>query len=510
MEIVESISCRPIRRLSDLSDSSTNHGDPEIRKRQKTAPKFEPWNQVSFFRRAKTFSRLNWFSMPVELSPLQCARYGWQCVGRNLMSCECCSANLCINFSDSNLIDVKALTRHYTSQLAKAHQQECVWRDNGCPQSFVSLPDDPVMLRGVFRENFTTWVSRNKFIETGVYTYPILHPATRCLLLKCWRKDEDSSNMTPSDLILLAACGWQLRKFDPLKESDGPSGIWVMECSYCVRQVSLKSLDVTTTRKTSITQSSWQEETKETENPSVFYPTNNLFPTDELREPMLFGRPDNAGIMGWGLHEWSSRLEQTQFPRRGLKRPRSVPDISEHVSPVRNTRQVLASPLNPSDISRKRPREILAEEGAALVFQKRSPQKKLKRTVGMTDQDDEKLPSRPKRPLPIEGDYPENRSPSAKKLRTLSPPKKREDVLPGQAKKRHLPDDCNNISMDGNQSVESFNINRNKRFRLASAFHPLEEHTYSCPYVLKKRGKAGWTRVIRALPADPLYYEVSP
>merc|ERR1712060_429601 len=131
------------------------------------------------------------------------------------------------------------------------------------------------------------------------------------------------------------------------------------------------------------------------------------------------------------MGEWSTRLEQTPFPRRGLKRSRSVPDTSEHVSAVHNARHVLASPSNPSDISRKRPREFPAEEEAAVEFQKRSPQKKLKWTVGMTGQDDEKLPSRPKRPLPMEGDYPENRSPSAKKLRTLSPPKKRKDVLPG-------------------------------------------------------------------------------
>lgn len=512
MEIVEPISCRPLRRPLHvgLGDSPT-HGDPGVRKRQKMAPKCEPWNQVSFFSRAKTFSLLNWSSMPVELSPLQCARYGWLCVGRKLMTCECCFATVCINLSNSNLIDVRALTRHYTSQLSKAHQAECVWKDNPCPLSFVSLPDDPVMLRGVFRENFTTWVSQAEFNETGVYKYPALHPETRQLLLECWRKQEDSINSTPSDLILLSACGWRLRKFDPLEERDGPNGIWIMECSYCVRQAAMKSFHVNTTRSTSISEIPWQEESKnETETPSAVYPTHNLFPTEELREPMLFGRPDNAGILGWGLQEWSHPLEPTPLLRRGIKRPRSVPHSTEHVGGGQAMRREFRSSSISSEGSRKRTRESLEEEEASSDFPECSPLKRLKSSIDSIEQDDEKLPSRPKRPRSPGGNSSKECSPSLKKFRTLSPFQEPPPELQQYSKKRYLGEDSSSVSMDSELANQRSNTSRSKRFRRPSTFHPIEEHTYSCPYVLKKIGEAGWMQMIRVLPTDPLYYGYSP
>lgn len=316
--------------------------------------------------------------------------------------------------------------------------------------------------------------------------------------------------MTPSDLILLSACGWRLRKFDPLEERDGPNGIWIMECSYCIRQVLMKSLDVTTTRNTSITESSWQEEAKETETSSGVYPTHNLFPTDELREPMLFGRPDNAGIMGWGLHEWASPVEPTPLPRRGVKRARSVPDTTDHVAGGPAAEREFVPPSIPSDTSRKRPRDTIEEEEASSEVPEHSPSKKLKWNADFIEQDDEMISSRPKRPRSREGDNSEDPTPSPKKHRTVSPLKEPQVVSPHQVKKRHRSEDNNSGLMDAEEAIESSNASRSKRFRRASTFHPLEEHTYSCPYVLKKRGEAGWTHVVRALPTDPLYYGFSP
>ncbi len=41
-------------------------------------PRCRPWDYADFSCRLGSFTTLNWFARPAEVSPMQCARHGWR------------------------------------------------------------------------------------------------------------------------------------------------------------------------------------------------------------------------------------------------------------------------------------------------------------------------------------------------------------------------------------------------------------------------------------------------
>jgi len=463
MEIAQPVvSLHPFRRrpFTSLADSLGHKKESvHARKRQRFTPKCEPWNRAAFFRRAKTFSLLNWGTKPVELSPLECARAGWVCMGRDIMSCESCTAFLCVNLSNRSGSELKNLIRHHTSQLTDGHKQGCAWLGNPCPPTFVKLAEHPIVLRTEFQDRYKTWAGRIECLETGVYTYPVLHPPVKQLLKQQWRQHEDASNMSPSDIILLSACGWQLKELD---SRDYLSSTWMISCNYCNRQVSLSSFDLDDTNNPSAPKTSSpepqpesdprsQDQDEQTENsPSQRY----LFPTEELREP--FAGPDNNDIVDDGLFGWGLQ--------RGYHTPRS----------------------KMKTIRSKRNRAMVEVEDS----------REGKRLKSWRDEMSSRWP----------GTY-------RKRNRESTPPSGLEDRT-GSKKQRvdnmktNSDQSCRALkrkfSEDISPETDEANI---KRHRL-NTFDLLKEHSYFCPFVVQKRDGLGWMRILRVLPRDALYYQM--
>ena len=55
-----------------------------------TRRSFRPLNREDFFQRLNTFTAFTWFAKPSELSPLQCARYGWENIEADTLKCMSC------------------------------------------------------------------------------------------------------------------------------------------------------------------------------------------------------------------------------------------------------------------------------------------------------------------------------------------------------------------------------------------------------------------------------------
>ena len=60
------------------------------------SPRGEPWNHKQFLKRVETFNSLKWHIRRKDVSPLLCARYGWQCVQINTL--KCCGCNVDIKY----------------------------------------------------------------------------------------------------------------------------------------------------------------------------------------------------------------------------------------------------------------------------------------------------------------------------------------------------------------------------------------------------------------------------
>ena len=54
----------------------------------------EPWNRKQFLQRLSTFANTRWHIRRTDVTPLICARFGWQCVGRNSLECTGCGTKV--------------------------------------------------------------------------------------------------------------------------------------------------------------------------------------------------------------------------------------------------------------------------------------------------------------------------------------------------------------------------------------------------------------------------------
>lgn len=468
MEIAQQlVSLHPFRRRPFASISDSLGHDNDRVKRQRFAPECEPWNREAFVRRAKSFSLLHWGTKPVELCPLECARYGWLCIGRDLMSCECCTAVICVNLSNRNGNEYNYLTRHYKSQLTHGHEQGCNWRGNPCSQTFVNLAEDPVGIRSEFLDRYKTWVGRIECLETEVFTYPALHRPVRQLLKKRWSEHEDASNMNPSDLVLLSACGWQLKEVD---SQDYLSSNWLVACNYCNRQVNLKFYDLDATSNPSAANTSSPEpltdselRTQELDEQTDNFPQlGHLFPTEELREP--FAGPDSNEIVEEGMFGWGLLTPPSKTKTIRSKRSRSMVDVED--SRAGKRLKWWCDPY-PSDIPARWP-------GSCRKRRRESP------PPSILALDDEPGSKKLKQELEVKSD------PGAEVSR--------------RAQKRKFP-----------QHSHESDKTRSKRHCSSmslNTFNVLKEHAYFCPYVVEKSDGPGWVRVLRVLPRDALYYQL--
>eukprot|EP00794_Sanderia_malayensis_P006100 gene6100-6804_t len=100
-----------------------------------------PTSRPMFLDRIKTFSSVTWVAKPLELSPMQCARYGWINDENDHLQCTTCNATVFAAFPDQwDSETYKEMCSHLQSKLITGHDKLCPWPENCCPISFMNLP----------------------------------------------------------------------------------------------------------------------------------------------------------------------------------------------------------------------------------------------------------------------------------------------------------------------------------------------------------------------------------
>eukprot|EP01083_Nonionella_stella_P059212 154950_1 len=56
--------------------------------------RIEPWNHNHFLQRVQTFNSLKWHIKRKDITPLLCARYGWECIHKNTLQCNGCKTKI--------------------------------------------------------------------------------------------------------------------------------------------------------------------------------------------------------------------------------------------------------------------------------------------------------------------------------------------------------------------------------------------------------------------------------
>ncbi|XP_054929636.1 zinc finger C3HC-type protein 1-like isoform X2 [Dermacentor andersoni] len=89
-------------------------------------------------------SQSQWSCKPPELSPSVCARFGWKCVGEDMLCCILCKSHLDCQLSNSLGHKLyKQCTEKLVSSLKDAHKSCCPWKTAPCPESYAVM--EPVM-----------------------------------------------------------------------------------------------------------------------------------------------------------------------------------------------------------------------------------------------------------------------------------------------------------------------------------------------------------------------------
>lgn len=103
--------------------------------------KGKPWDKADLFKRLQTFRSNTWFAKPDAISPVECARRGWQNTGVDRLGCECCKAVVSCPIAPQLLpTEVKAAGERYARQLTDAHDAACPWRATCCSMSLLAFP----------------------------------------------------------------------------------------------------------------------------------------------------------------------------------------------------------------------------------------------------------------------------------------------------------------------------------------------------------------------------------
>ena len=81
----------------------------------------------NFKERLSTYTNFNWFAIPIDISPLYCAAYGFQCISEHTIQCINCKKVIHIDIPNTNIdIDVKnQLIQHYQKQIKEIHLVHC-------------------------------------------------------------------------------------------------------------------------------------------------------------------------------------------------------------------------------------------------------------------------------------------------------------------------------------------------------------------------------------------------
>lgn len=228
-----------LRRI--FSDLSSFVGEDES---SRASPVYESRDRDSFLKRVHSFRSSLWFAKPRWLSPVVCARYGWENIGVDLLQCAGCKSVLVVRTPSSfDPVIYDACQKRLEDQLKKAaHHPCCTWPS--CPTNEVVMLaivggcSQTDVVEG-FINTTLQLVSVGKdlpVIEDTCLNVTESDVAALCCLVQNSPKFSHDAEIPCAlqSAVLLALSGWCL--------SDGSkplSGCTSVKCSLCMRQPGL-------------------------------------------------------------------------------------------------------------------------------------------------------------------------------------------------------------------------------------------------------------------------------
>ncbi|XP_078091925.1 zinc finger C3HC-type protein 1 isoform X2 [Mustelus asterias] len=211
-------------------------------------------NKEAFFSRVETFTSFKWAGMSFELSPLQCAKYGWTNIECDMLKCCSCQAFLCTTLHPSlDANKYKERVAGLQEGLKTAHEKFCFWPDSPCPDRFWDLPlNEPAALLHGLTERFRSLcllefqlpAIKHEDLKDMIITEEAISSLLQLVEdeLKCGTVSDSLEIKSNADVLsvhlsacILALCGWAAGS--PLEFLHLP----VITCSYCMRKVGLWS-----------------------------------------------------------------------------------------------------------------------------------------------------------------------------------------------------------------------------------------------------------------------------
>ncbi|XP_041059580.1 nuclear-interacting partner of ALK isoform X2 [Carcharodon carcharias] len=211
-------------------------------------------NKEAFFSRVETFTSFKWAGICFELSPLQCAKYGWTNIECDMLKCCSCQAFLCTTVHptlDAN--KYRERVAGLQEGLKTAHEKFCFWPDSPCPDRFWALPlNEPAALLHGVTERFKSLCSLESQLpaikhddlkdmtvteETISSLLQLVEDELKCATVPDSLGLKISADVLPVHLsaCILALSGWAAGSSSEFLH------LPVITCSYCMRKVGLWS-----------------------------------------------------------------------------------------------------------------------------------------------------------------------------------------------------------------------------------------------------------------------------
>lgn len=272
-------------------------------------------------------SQSQWSCKPPELSPPVCARFGWKCVGVDMLCCISCKAHLdCQLCSNLGHKLYKECTEKLVSSLKDAHKSSCPWKTAPCPESYAVM--EPVMRHEALdqlRKRFGTLIPILPSLPL-LNTDQIQEKLGADAIAKVCKLAGEEENMEHERAVLLALTGWKAVNPTVKMKQFG--------CEFCYRK--LGTWLYASANETSTEDSGCKEENGGGRGIKRKCEKEELNPIKEHRPWCIWAVTGSSGKKGWVVYS-ECLLRNLDASSGQSNTPPSVAAFQEKVERILNS-----------------------------------------------------------------------------------------------------------------------------------------------------------------------------
>lgn len=272
-------------------------------------------------------SQSQWSCKPPELSPSVCARFGWKCVGEDMLCCISCKSHLDCQLSNRLGHKLyKECTEKLVSSLKDAHKSCCPWKTAPCPESYAVM--EPVMRLEALdqlRERLRTLIpilSSLPLLSTEQIQKQL---GSEAIAKICKLADEEQTTESER-AVLLALTGW--------KTANPTEKLKQLSCDFCCRKVGTW---LYASPKELISQdTSYKQENGNGHGIKRKYEEEQMDPVKEHRPWCIWVVTGTSGKKGWVVYS-ECLLRNVESSSDQTSTPPSVAAFQEKVERILNS-----------------------------------------------------------------------------------------------------------------------------------------------------------------------------